>query len=533
MTFLPIVARELIEASRRRGTYWIRLGVAGAGVGIGAWIMLVMKDESPASLGMALLVSTASAVYLYCLFAGLFRTADCLSEEKREGTLGLLFLTDLRGYDIVLGKLAASSLNAFYGILAIFPVMAIALLVGGVTLAEFGRIVLVAMNTLFFSLATGMFFSAISRDERRSMLGAFLFVMFFAAGFPILAGICYEWRAYREFHELFFIPSPGFAAVAAFEQTFRAGADKFFYASVIFTHGLSWVLLVAASIIVPRTWQDRALTTAELRRRETLHRFQLGNPEARRKARRRLLEVNPFYWMLARQRMKPLAMWMVLVMTAIVWAIGLKTSPRDWQHDAAYIITAVFLHTVLKLWLTTEACRNFSSQRQSGALELLLSTPITVKELVRGQVRALEWQFAGPAFVVLMADFVFLLAGREHGELVMTWVAGMVVLVLDLATLAYVGMWRGLNSRHANRAAAMTAGQVLMIPWLIYFGLITFIGVSGGFNVGAWTGVTLVILWLIISVVTDLVLIFPARDRLHEHFRRVATEKFRASMSKG
>ena len=29
-------------------------------------------------------------------------TADSLSAEKREGTLGLLFLTDLRGYDVVL-----------------------------------------------------------------------------------------------------------------------------------------------------------------------------------------------------------------------------------------------------------------------------------------------------------------------------------------------------------------------------------------------------------------------------------------------
>ena len=34
-------------------------------------------------------------------------TADCLSEEKREGTLGLLFLTDLRGYDIVVSSSSA------------------------------------------------------------------------------------------------------------------------------------------------------------------------------------------------------------------------------------------------------------------------------------------------------------------------------------------------------------------------------------------------------------------------------------------
>ena len=36
--------------------------------------------------------------------AGLVLTADCISQERREGTLGLLFLTDLRGPDVALGN---------------------------------------------------------------------------------------------------------------------------------------------------------------------------------------------------------------------------------------------------------------------------------------------------------------------------------------------------------------------------------------------------------------------------------------------
>src|SRR5437762_6345486 len=52
--------------------------------------------------------------FVYCLFIGARLTADCLSEEKRDGTLGLLFLTDLKGYDVVFGKLAATSVNSIY-----------------------------------------------------------------------------------------------------------------------------------------------------------------------------------------------------------------------------------------------------------------------------------------------------------------------------------------------------------------------------------------------------------------------------------
>lgn len=525
MTFLPIVERELVEASRRRSTYAIRLTVAAAGLLFGGWIMVAMKDEPPASLGSALLITVAIGVYLYCLLVGVFRTADCLSEEKREGTLGLLFLTDLKGYDIVLGKLVASSLNAFYGILAVFPVMAIALLVGGVTLAEFWRIVLVSLNLLFFSLAAGMFCSAISRDERRAMVTAFLLVMFFAVGLPIIAGICHEVRLLRPIYEYFLIASPYAAAVGAFDSGMRGLGMEKFLISVAVTHVLAWILLGAASWIVPRTWQDRALSAAQLRRREKWDQMQLGASETRRASRGRLLEVNPFFWVLARHRIKPVAVWLLLGLTALIWGVGLSTSPRDWQHEAAYFFTAATLHTILKWWLVTEAARNLSVQRQSGALELLLSTPIDVKELVRGQIRALEWQFAGPVAVVLMLDVVFLLASQRSSEMVTVWIVLMVVFVLDLVTLAYVGMWRGLNSRHPNRAAASTAVQVLVLPWMIFLGLMTFMAFGGGFR-GSDTGMVLIIAGLVIAVVTDAVLLGPAKERLHEHFRRVATERF-------
>src|SRR4029450_3434712 len=160
-------------------------------IAVFGWMLLtLLRDQVPsAAHGRYLFRALFGLAFAYCLFIGIFRTADCLSEEKRDGTLGLLFLTDLKGYDIVLGTLAATSPNAFYGLLALFPVMAIPLLVGGVTINEFWRVVLVALNNMFFSLAVGMFCSAISRDERKAMATAFAVVFFFVAGFPILAGI--------------------------------------------------------------------------------------------------------------------------------------------------------------------------------------------------------------------------------------------------------------------------------------------------------------------------------------------------------
>ncbi len=48
-------------------------------------------------------------------------TADCISRERREGTLGLLFLTPLKGTDIVVAKGLAHGLRAVTLGLAVLP----------------------------------------------------------------------------------------------------------------------------------------------------------------------------------------------------------------------------------------------------------------------------------------------------------------------------------------------------------------------------------------------------------------------------
>src|SRR5260370_11250204 len=153
----------------------------------GGWVMLIPDFRTRQDLGRALFTSLAVVAFIYSLLAGVLTTADCLSEEKREGTLGLLFLTDLKGYDIVFGKLTAKSVNAAYGLLAIFPVMAIPLLLGGVTVQEFWRAVLGSIKNLVFSLAVGMFCSAVSLADRKAMARPPPILLLFPLGLPLAA----------------------------------------------------------------------------------------------------------------------------------------------------------------------------------------------------------------------------------------------------------------------------------------------------------------------------------------------------------
>jgi hypothetical protein len=54
--------------------------------------------------GRHMLYALGVLAFAFRLLAGIFMTSDCVAEEKREGTLGLLFLTDLKAYDVALGN---------------------------------------------------------------------------------------------------------------------------------------------------------------------------------------------------------------------------------------------------------------------------------------------------------------------------------------------------------------------------------------------------------------------------------------------
>jgi hypothetical protein len=181
MIFLPVAERELRVRARQTGTFRTRVGAAlAASLIIGFFLVSHLWQLSPAAMGEGMFWFLSGLAFVWCLLEGPRNTADALSEEKREGTLGLLFLTDLKGYDVVLGKLLATSLNSIYGVLAVVPPLSIPLLLGGVTPGEFWRMVLLLLVTLIFSLSAGMLISANSRNERRAWIGAMTLIGFLA-----------------------------------------------------------------------------------------------------------------------------------------------------------------------------------------------------------------------------------------------------------------------------------------------------------------------------------------------------------------
>ena len=536
MTFLPIVERELRVASRRRGTYWLRCGVALAVIGIGTWIYVMARRQPPAETSIAMFIGLTIVCGLFCLFAGARATADCLSEEKRDGTLGLLFLTDLRGFDVVVGKLVASSLNTFYGLIACLPMLAIPILMGGVTASEFWRMALVLLNTMFFSLAAGMLASALTKSARNAA-GLCMFIVLGIAGLlPLMGVIIAASQDLNEPNDIigYLLPSPGYAFTTAFEQNYRGNAGGF-WTSLILVQVMAWIFLGLSCLIVPRSWQDKAATVTQLRWRDRWLRWSLGNSAERATFRARLLDVNAFYWLVSRSRIKPAMVWAVIGVIGCGWIWGWLKFGRDWINPGTYIVTALLLNTLLKGWFAGECCAQIAEDRRIGAMELLLSTPLNVREILHGQYLALCRQFLWPLLFVVALEICFVFAGLrgndvrgDEGVWIFVWVSGLIMLFADLAALFYVSLWQGLTARSANRANTAAMVRILALPWILFGIFLMLVVISlissraandlgpGGF----------VFVWLVIGLIVDAIFGFQARNNLETRFRDVATTRY-------
>lgn len=548
MTLLPIVARELRVASRRRATYWTRFSAGVIAIVVCSFVWATLFRQSSKDTGIALFVATSIIANIYSLLAGAHATADSVSEEKREGTLGLLFLTDLKSYDIVLGKLAASSLTAIYSLLAIFPVMGVPLLLGGVAPSEFWRVILVCTNNLFLSLAIGLLCSAICKDERKAIGLTVGIIVVLTAGWPgIVAWIASEIHGGHPLYQLFhqhpeplLVVSPGFAAVFAFDDPYKAkivgSKVNWFHVSLAVTHLMAWAALALTAMILPRVWQDKAASKSALRRREKWKRWMLGNDAARLDFRRRLLEINPFYWLAARERFKFVLVWLVLVGATLLWLAGLADDSRNWLNEGIYVFTALAAHTVFKSWIAMEAPRRLGTDRRSGALELLISTPLSVNEILRGQWRALARQFGAAAVIVCVVDFLFLGLGLKHnysaGDREMwsaIWLSGIIVFILDLVTIPPVAVWLSLAGRKTGRAGTTALVLVCCLPWIAFAGFAAFMTILHevfrlwqGWNDPGWLFLGA---WFALSVLNDMLLGGWAMRNLQTRFRLVATQR--------
>ena len=516
MNPFPIVGRELLVASRRRETQLIRFVTALTAILVLAFIFIVMRDNArPDQISLIILIVIAGFAFFFCNLAGVRLTADTLSEEKRNGTLGLLFLTNLRGLDVVLGKMSASSLQAVFGLMAVAPVMMVPLLMGGVDPAEVGRIVGVLFAALFMSLSVGMACSAHFKSSKAAIGVTFLVILILNFGLPIISIVLNAYN-YINSSESEFLAcfSSGAMFWFAFSDNFP-GNSHFFYQSLTTALSVGLVSLGFSVWWTPRAWQDREAkpgAIAKLRPADAMSR------------RTKLLNDNPAYWLGARWRWRPLLVWAALFAGFMLWLWGYMEEGRWWLDEEVHLTTLWCTFACFKCWIVSAVCDRFREDRQQSSLELLLATPLNFSDFSLGQARRLLWQFGLPLGLVL-ATVPFMMFDSD-GDTWPYYFVGLAILMADIWAMHFVGMQLSLTSRKPSFSASGVALRILFLPWIIFLGGIFLTVVIGEllnprapdwFNEEFSLG-----LWFFICLANNLFWGLRAMNDLKANFRQMA-----------
>jgi hypothetical protein len=237
---------------------------------------------------------------------------------------------------------------------------------------------------------------------------------------------------------------------------------------------LSWILLAGASFVLPRVLQE----TRAIYRRKVFH---AGSKPYRPTARQaEVLTQNPVQWLRRDELRSPWAAWLIVLAWAVAVFFATSLGTADSPMLLAYVARPFGFG--LKLLFALQACRFFVEARRNGSLELLLCTPLTDQQIIRGQIKALWLAFAWPLalFVAgLFAPFgVRVLTGAlAHNVESLPKILGGAFLsaastarlVADLFAILWFGMGLALTSKKPSLAPALTILFVLVLPVPVSF----------------------------------------------------------------
>ena len=410
-----------------------------------------------------------TAFFLSCC-AGLL-TADSISRERREGTLGLLFLTRVKAFDVLLGNFGAAGITCVCALIACLPVLILPLLTGGVTGGEACRKVLVLFDVLFLSLTAGLWASARGRGWFKSARSAVLLLVCFIVlpswiG-PLAGGV---------FGDVGLL-SPMGALHYADDAWYRADSARY-WISIAAVHGISWLLLLSAGIRLRRAMREEDGTEES---------STTANPENAVVPQRPFKPIedgmDPIGWRLRRQRGILPVIW-AAALTLLIYQygpnyifrwfrLGFLTYSTFWGMHLAISVVQASLFGWAASWFFIEA-------RRTGELELLLTTPQGAERIISSQWNWLKCLLFWPVVVLMIPSLTAMVSFftvssanvRGWGPTYRPFFACFQVLncfhiILWTGALIWCGLWFGLKARSQASAIVRIVTVGAFVPYLI------------------------------------------------------------------
>jgi ABC-type transport system involved in multi-copper enzyme maturation permease subunit len=511
MFFGPVLARELAIAPRRSRIYIHRAAYAAMLLLVmsTAWLVLtgtqIVRDVGDyARFGGLLFQVLAPLQLALAVFFAALSAAGAVAQEKDRRTLVLLLLTRLSNSELVLGKLAASLLHVVVLLAAGLPLFMLAALLGGVS---FGQIRQVMLVTLASVLACGSLGSTLAlwREKTYQALALTLLVLvlWLGLGELLAAGLFGDQPAG--------IPA---AAWAIALSPWQAGLEacRPFASPVTFPGPLQnpvWVFLLAAlagsavlnlvAVARVRAWntarEDRPPQAAEEagsgEQGAASREFSgeacpglPGLPGERATAGGRRVWDNPVLWREIRTWAYGRRMLVLRLAYLLVFAVAAASfcwmvrggQPLGVGQAAAALLPLVLLSLVL---VNAQAVTSLTAERDARALDLLLVTDLTPREIIFGKLGGVLYNTKEMVLLPLVLCVCLGLAGAISLENTAYLLGGLAVLY---AFVAVLGIHAGMTYENSRSAVATSLGTLFFLLVGVAACMRIMVAFGGSFN---------------------------------------------------
>jgi hypothetical protein len=452
----PLVARELLVYSRQPWTYWLRLLSALGAVSVLAIMGVTGQNRVDHADGLSLFIGSTAILFLIASLNGLRSTSNCIASERRQGTLVLLFLADLKLNTILMSKLVTNSMRNVWAFFGTLPVLGLCLLLGGVSGLVFVQGVLAVLAAAWLSLMVGLEQSCRNQGEHEA----------FSNGL-------------RELLKLNLVPfmSPASLAWSAFLPGRSFFGHVYFAATFGITVGVGLFYWFKAKNALARNWQQPPPEEAPP---DSGPRARVPPPVAGHLQRppRRCGNMPPAYWLFARygdtRQVGPLPIGIAFVALTGFVVLLMLMSDAD-VIKVTYPVMMGAGRFVQMLAMAKIAPQSFADIARPGALEILQTTPITLKQIVRAAYQFLFVHFRRGVLPMLGMDalvlpLVVLRPTREDSawDFALVLLAQNIVFLSGLCAMGVTGIWLGLKQRSLSRASFSSCFLFLVLPAALY-----------------------------------------------------------------
>lgn len=472
-----MVERELRVGLLRRKArgQWVKAAWMAGGITL--FFLLLMGIGSSPSSGRTLFHFLFVLACVGVVARGFGLTADLFSEERRNGTLGLLVLTGLTPLEIFANKLFGAAILTSYGLLGSLPFFAIPFLAGGVSMAQFLWAVTFLTNALLFCVAIGLLASVVHREGGQAQTTALAVAAILSLAAPVArwmeAAVLGKGGASPDW----LLSSPAYPGYLAFTGFVGASSRQFWTGSGI-TLCYSMIALLLAAAILQHTWRDGPEMESQAKFRAHWQKWVTSAKDSRRRLRARLLAQNPFAWVAARHRGPVVAAQILLLAVALTYIGLFCIVGTNWLTIGHALFASAAVHLGLNWIIAYAAGKRFAEERQSGGFEVLLTTPLSVREIVEGQSKGLIVQFKMTwclvtAFDVMLAGSIFLRGAWDEAALIVDAVVWTVLILLwfsihlDTAARAmWISAWTGRPGYAAIQAMRAYLWSLLWVGFI-------------------------------------------------------------------